>query len=338
MNRSHSLDLIKGIAVLVIIFANTSIYFFNFKEYNLIRLMCSLAAPILIILTGYFTQMNLFKLNANKRALIARALQILFLGAFIDLAFWQTIPFVTFDILYLIAFSQLILIFTTSKVHKILIFIILIGSFLIPRIIIYRFAINEISLQLDSEFETFLNAAPLKRMLYDGWFPLFPWFVFALLGASAYKNKFIFSKYSNYFLLIGLTLIGLTYLIIMNKIIPIRNSYLEIWFPLKSTELLIPFSVFFIIISSLNNRYLQISSISKFFFILDKNSLFAYIINSLLVALAISFGLSQNTNPLFTILYFILIIVLLVFFMNRFRQSEKWPLTPRIVKYFLGYN
>jgi hypothetical protein len=213
-----------------------------------------------------------------------------------------------------------------------------VGSFLIPNIIIYRFEIAEISPQLLNNFETFLNAAPLKRMLYDGWFPLFPWFVFALLGASAYKNKFIFSKYSNYFLLIGLTLIGLVYFLIMNKNIPIRNSYLEIWYPLKSIELLIPFAVFFIIISSLNNRNHQKILNSNFFLILGKNSLFAYIINSLLMALAISWGLNQNTNPLFSILYFILIIVLLVFLMNRFRESNKWHLTPRVIKYFLGYN
>ena len=151
-------------------------------------------------------------------------------------------------------------------------------------------------------------------------------------------NKFIFSKYSNYFLLIGLTLIGLVYFLIMNKNIPIRNSYLEIWYPLKNIKLLIPFAVFFIITSSLNNRNQQISPVSNFFLILGKNSLFAYIINSLLMALAISWGLNQNTNPLFSILYFILIIVLLVFLMNRLRQSNKWHLTPRVVKYFLGYN
>jgi hypothetical protein len=57
-----------------------------------------------------------------------------------------------------------------------------------------------------------------------------------------------------------------------------------------------------------------------------------------LVALAISWGLGQNTNPLFSMLYFILIIVLLVFLMNRFRQSNKWHLTPRVLKYFIGYN
>jgi uncharacterized membrane protein len=259
MERSHSLDLIKGIAVLVMIFANTGIYFFNFKEYNLIRLMCSFAAPTFIILTGYFTQMKLLNENTNKKPLIARSLQILFLGAFIDLIFWQTIPFITFDILYLIAFSQLLLIFINTKYYNVIISFILLGSFLIPNIIIYRFEIDEISPQLLNNFETFLNAAPLKRMLYDGWFPLFPWFVFALLGASAYKNKFIFSKYSNYFLLIGLTLIGLVYFLIMNKNIPIRNSYLEIWYPLKNIKLLIPFAVFFIITSSLNNRNQQIS-------------------------------------------------------------------------------
>ena len=69
MNRSHSLDLIKGIAVLVMIFANTSVYFFNFIDFNFIRLICSFAAPVFLILTGYFTQLNLLKNDINKSIL-----------------------------------------------------------------------------------------------------------------------------------------------------------------------------------------------------------------------------------------------------------------------------
>lgn len=338
MERSHSLDLIKGIAVLVMIFANTSIYFFNFKEFNLVRLICSLAAPIFIVLTGYFTQMNLFKQSVNKNALITRALQILFLGAFIDLALWQTIPFITFDILYLIGFSQLILIFLNSKYFNGLILLIFLGTFLLPYIIKYRFEIDDISLQLFDGYKTILIAAPLKRLLYDGWFPLFPWFAFALMGASAFKNRLFFSKNSNYFFPIALTLIGLVYLIIMDKVIPTRNSYMEIWYPLKNIQLLIPLSVFFVIVGSLNNRNYRPFVISNFLTILGKNSLFAYISNSLLMALAISWGLNQNTNPLFSILFFMFFIVILVFIMNKFRQSNKWDFTPRVLKYFLGYN
>lgn len=338
MERSHSLDLIKGIAVLVMIFANTSIYFFNFKEFNLLRLICSLAAPIFIVLTGYFTQMNLLKQVVNKKILITRALQILFLGAFIDLALWQTIPFITFDILYLIAFSQLILIFLNSKYFNSLIFLIFLGTFLLPYIITYRFEIDDIPLQLFDGFKTILLSAPLKRMIYDGWFPLFPWFAFALMGASAYKNRLIFSNKSNYFFLTGLTSIGLVYLIIMDKVIPIRNSYLEIWYPLKGIQLFIPLSVFFVILGTLDNRIYGPFAISNFLTILGKNSLFAYISNSLLMALVISWELNQYINPLFSISFFIFFIVLLIFIMNKFRQSNIWNFTPRVLKYFLGYN
>ena len=201
MERSHSLDLIKGFAVLVMIFANTSIYFFNFKEFNFLRLICSLPAPIFIVLTGYFTQMNLLKKDAKKRALISRALQILFLATFIDLVIWQNIPFITFDILYLIAFSQLILIFCNSKYFNGLIFLIFLGNFLLPYITTYRFEIDDIPLQLFVGYKSILIAAPLKRMIYDGWFPIFPWIAFALMGALAYKKRLIFSNKSNFFFL-----------------------------------------------------------------------------------------------------------------------------------------
>jgi uncharacterized membrane protein len=338
MDRSHSLDLIKGIAVLIMIFANTSVYFFNFIDFNFIRLICSFAAPVFLILTGYFTQMNLLKYDVNKNILILRALQILCLGAFIDIVFWGTIPFITYDILYLIAFSQLILIFINFKYYIFLVLLILLGSFIIPNLISYRFEIDEISVQLFDSFKTIINSKPLKRLFYDGWFPILPWLAFVLMGALMFRNKIFFTKYSTYFLMIGLSLFGLTYLIIVNQDYPIRNFYLEIWYPLKNTLLLIPFSVFFIIIGLIDNRFYRPKPMFNFFIILGKNSLFAYIFNSFLMALAIFFGLNQSNYPLYFILFFISIVVLGVFIMNRFRKSKKWVFTPSFVKFFLGYN
>lgn len=338
MNRSHSLDLIKGIAVLVMIFANTSVYFFNFIDFNFIRLICSFAAPVFLILTGYFTQLNLLKNDINKSILVRRSLQILCLGAFIDIVFWGTIPFITYDILYLIAFSQLILIFIDFKYYTFLILLILLGSFIIPNLISYRFEIEELPILSFDSFVAIANANPIKRLFFDGWFPILPWLAFVLMGALTYRNKIFFSKYSAYFLIVGLGLFGLTYLIIVDQVYPIRNLYLEIWYPLKNILLLIPLSVLLIILGLIDNRFYRPNSLFDFFIILGRNSLFAYIFNAFLMAMVIFFGLNQSNYPWYFILFFISIVVLGVFMMEKLRKNKRWALTPRVIKYFLGYN
>jgi hypothetical protein len=338
MDRSHSLDLIKGIAVLVMIFANTSIYFFNFIDFNFIRLICSFAAPVFLILTGYFTQMNLLKRDVNKSILISRALQILSIAVFIDMFFWGTIPFVTYDILYLIAFSQLILIFIDFKYYIFLFLLILFGSFILPYLISYRFEIDEKPIQLFDIFTKIANANPIKRLFYDGWFPILPWLAFVLLGAFTFSHKLFFTKYSPHFLFLGLSLFAFTYFVIVDQVYPIRNFYLELWYPLKNILLLIPFSVFFIIAGLIDNRFNRPIPVLNIFIILAKNSFFAYILNSFLMSLVIFLGLNQSNYPWYFIAFFISIVVLGVLTIDRFRKSEKWAFTPSFVKFFLGYN
>jgi hypothetical protein len=282
--------------------------------------------------------MNLLKYDVSKKILVKRAMQILLLGVLIDMIFWGTIPFVTYDILYLIAFSQLILIFIDFKYCIFLILLILVVSFIVPYLIPYRFEIDEIPIQLFDSFTTIAKANPIKRLFYDGWFPVLPWLAFVLLGAFTFSQRIFFTKYSPHFLLLGFSLFAFTYFVIFDQFYPIRNFYLELWYPLKNILLIIPFSVFFIIIGLIDNRFNRPIPIFNFFIILGKNSLFAYIFNSFLMALTISWGLNQSNYAGYFILFFILIVVLGVLIMDRFRKNKRWTLTPAFIRYFLGYN
>jgi fucose 4-O-acetylase-like acetyltransferase len=337
MERSHSLDFIKGVAVLVMIFANTTGYFINLTDYNFVRLIYSFAAPVFLVMTGYFSQMNLLKYNSNKKILIGRAFQILSIGVFIDLICWGTIPFITYDILYLIAFSQIFMIFIDFKYYIFVILLFIGGSFFLPYLISYRFEIDEIQLQSVS-FKNLYDANPIKRLFFDGWFPVFPWLAFVLMGAFTFSHRIFFTKYSTHFLFLGLGLFTFTYFTIVDIVYPIRNYYLELWYPLKNISLLIPFSIYFIISGRIGAQFSQPNPIFSFFIILGKNSLFAYILNSFLMAMVVFWGLNQNNYPLYLVVFFTFIILTGVLMMDRFRKNKRWRLTPAFIRYFLGYN
>ena len=88
----------------------------------------------------------------------------------------------------------------------------------------------------------------LKRFFYDGWFPLFPWFIIVLMGALSFKYNSIKNRLF-LFLLISIGLSALIFLVFyfnMTTFI-VREKYFEIWYPLYGIKLLLPIAVILII-------------------------------------------------------------------------------------------
>ena len=105
-NRLETIDFLRGCAILIMIVANSTPYFFNFSDQIALRYIFSLAAPAFIFLAGYTSQMNH---DNGKPETLYRILQILVIGMGIDLFIWGSTPLYTFDVLYLIAISKFIL-------------------------------------------------------------------------------------------------------------------------------------------------------------------------------------------------------------------------------------
>lgn len=331
MQRNNVLDFIKGVASIIMVFANTAPYFFNLENNFFIRTIFSVAAPIFIISSGYITQINITNPELKKSKIIYRIFQILFFGAVIDTLFWHSIPFITFDVLYLIGFSQLILLIINEKYLIFISTAVFVLSLIVHQYLIYRFSINELT---SFSITSLIEANPIKRMLFDGWFPLLPWLTFFLLGSISFiylKDKF---KFRLPFLLIGLSLLVMYF--IFGDIPKIRNSYLELWYPLNGIGLLLPFSVFFIM-NGLLNYILNIDhTTSKFIIITGKNSLFIYTFHAFIISLIIDYKIVQNLSfnqrkiVFLLIVFFVLIIV---FIFHKIKKSGAWLKTPRMVKF-----
>lgn len=335
MERNYIIDLFKGLAVFIMIFANTSPYFFNLNDQLIIRFLFSLAAPVFIICSGYITKKNLSNLEFKKSKLLFRIFQILFFAAFIDFFFWHSIPFITFDVLYLIGFSQLFLFIINKKYLMYFLIITFLISILLHNSFIYRFDINEIK---SFSLNTIFDANPLKRMFFDGWFPVFPWLTFFMLGSLSSEFSCSFIKYKKTLILSSFFLMIFFLIKFSKNTFEIRENYLELFYPLNAYTLLIPISVFVLIVGTLNSGIKENNIFINFIINLGKNTLLLYVLNALIVAYIsdnyLNIHLSSTEKALSFCLVISILLVISVLF-EKLKKTNYWIKTPKAIKFIL---
>jgi hypothetical protein len=336
--RLDTIDFLRGIAVFIMIIANSTPYIFNLSSYNTLRIIFSLAAPIFIFLAGYTTQMNF---ENNKSEKLIRIFQVVLIAVIIDIFVWRSIPFYTFDVLYLIGVSKLLLFILNKYANrsiKIFISFLFICIFIfLSKYLFFRFSLSDLNINvLYNDPYYYFKAGAIKRFLYDGWFPIFPWFIIVLMGSLSYK----YNNIKNRFFLFLLILTGLSALIFlvfyfnMTTFI-VREKYFEIWYPLNGIKLLLPIAVIFIIIGTIN-LYSNINF--RFFNILGQNSLFAYLLNAIFDSILDSYNLNNYSmvNKVSIFLLSLFTIVIATFILNYFKSIGYWKRIPFLFKFLMG--
>ena len=334
--RFSSIDTIRGFAILIMIFANAYPYLYPIDFCpKILRLLFSTAAPIFVFLSGVSLSLAVENGKKNK-ILILRAIQILFFAIIIDIFIWSISPFISMDVLYLISYSLLLTIFLRNFSDKIN-FIIAISIILISSINTYFYNFELIEIPI----ENFLSLDSLNlsfhHIFIDGWFPVFPWTSFTILGYLMCKHRLNLLKYSKYILYTGLLIIfvfSTFYLLNFIKVNPIRDGYTEIFYPVSITFLFYVFGVFAIIISNFNVSLKKIGIIS----FLGKYSLPIYFIHTLLIKFYIPFFFQsfENYNVLIFlcgILSLYMVIFFYVYLINLLRDTIK---KNRLVAFLLG--
>jgi uncharacterized membrane protein len=334
MERNLTLDILKGFAVIIMIIANTVPYFYNIENEIFIRLLFSTAAPIFIITSGYITFFNVHIKKVEKSKLYLRICQILYGGVLIDTLFWHSIPFITFDVLYLIAFSQIAIIFVNKNHLLKLTFLIFIISPLLFYFFEYRLSIidtKSISYQFVEE------SNPIKRIFFDGWFPIFPWFGFFLLGVLSLKYSKILSRRLNLNFFLGISFLLLYLILTVDNIPEARNKYLELWYPLYGKSLLIPFSLFFVINGIINYSFNHKNLIIDVIVSIGKNTLFIYTLNAFFVSLIIDYDFIKKIQ-IDKVYIFLLIIIILIGFtiiLEKIKNTKFWFNFPKLIKFII---
>ena len=179
-SRNKSIDIIRGIAIVIMFYAHLLPHFTGFELSIFERITSSLAAPIFLFLVGYN-----FSISTSFASLLKRILIIFIFASLIDIFIWNVYPFYSFDVLYTIGIS-LIFLFIIKKWDKKLRFIILVflvlSVILIDILKLYRVSIDEPFLG-----EKYSITAVFYNLFIGGWFPIFPWLFFPLAG-NLFKN------------------------------------------------------------------------------------------------------------------------------------------------------
>jgi len=187
-SRDATIDVLRGIAVFTMIPANFSALLFAEPHPFWFRLSGSFAAPLFVLLSGYMVALNAGSGKHGIGYFAVRMLMIFGVAAFIDACIWRVIPFMTWDVLYTIALSALVIpLFRklpSAWARWAIVLAVFAAAPLLQRLLGYADYPTEIYFNPDDQVELPANkSGVLQNILVDGWFPLFPWLGFGLLGS-----------------------------------------------------------------------------------------------------------------------------------------------------------
>jgi uncharacterized membrane protein len=328
-SRVQQFDTIRGVAIVIMIWANSFPYLAEFKPHPYFRLLMSLAAPLFVFLSGITS----FYRSSNKSNAVIAYLAVLSVAMIIDFGIWGILPFYTFDVLYLIAFGGLfqLLFYNDVKLHFLLFILCVLIYYLVSRFVDYRFNIPEVTISDSVEF-SILNSC--KRFFIDGWFPFLPWISFFFLG-RAYAIKF---QYFNHFLNSYKKEITIIFLVIFFYVATyfqfndLRLGYMEVFYPVKIYFIVL--ATAWILLQVAYSISLNISLLS----LIGKFSLTIYIFHAIVTKFIFN-GLDQKYSLLgFTLISFLqlVIFIILASFLDRFIKTNIYNKIPYFIKKFFG--
>jgi len=186
--RDIPVDLIRGIAIALMVVANTVPYLLSLPVPFWIRLTSSLAAPLFILLSGMMVALSRTKKQYALRYFLIRGGLVILIAAGLEAVVWRLFPFLDMDVLFLIGLS-LPLAYLFLGLDRKIRWGILGAIFCATPIFQFAFGYPEIPVQIPLAagamgMAGFTLPALAGHWLIDGWFPVFPWLGFALLGAE----------------------------------------------------------------------------------------------------------------------------------------------------------
>jgi uncharacterized membrane protein len=189
VQRDSTVDILRGFAVFTMVAANMAGNILKEPHPFLFRFYGTFAAPMFIMLAGYMVATKGKQDHGFSYYLLRGALLVL-TASLIDTLVWQYYPLVSFDVLYLIGVSMPIA-YLVSRLPKLLQWSTMFLFFALTPLVQAKLGYNPSQTNLDiplGQLSTsdFLVQLPIivRHFVADGWFPLFPWVGFSLLGVN----------------------------------------------------------------------------------------------------------------------------------------------------------
>ena len=185
--RDVSVDLLRGLAIAVMVAANLVPALLVPPAPFWLRVLASVAAPLFIFLSGMMVALS-FRLKKHTCSyFLLRGGFVVLLGALLDLLARGAVPFMDFDVLYLIGISlPLSYLFLKLDLRKRM--LVFLSIIVVTPFMQAFFGYSGLPLQVPLVPVLSGAALPagtdiLRQWLIGGWFPVFPWLAVALLGA-----------------------------------------------------------------------------------------------------------------------------------------------------------
>ncbi len=184
--RDRTIDSLRGLAILIMIAANSSASVYAEPHPFCFRCLSSVAAPLFITLSGMMVRFSQVHKGYPLRYFLTRGLMLVAVAAFLDVAAWQMVPFTSFDVLYVLGISAPVA-FLFGRINRNAVQWILIAAvFLLTPVLQYLFGYTPYpsEFNFDGTYYRVIEGqtSVLNHLFIDGWFPVFPWLGFSLLG------------------------------------------------------------------------------------------------------------------------------------------------------------
>lgn len=187
--RDLPVDILRGLAITLMVGANLVPVLLDPPAPLWLRVVASLAAPLFIFLSGMMVPLSCRAKNHDLWYFVQKGCLVIAIAALLDLAALFDLPFMNFDVLYLIGFSlPLVYLYMTLPAR--------VRWPVIPAILaaapVLRVLAGYSGRLLEAPLPSLLAGAPLpafadivSQWLVCGWFPVIPWLAIALAGAEA---------------------------------------------------------------------------------------------------------------------------------------------------------
>ncbi|MFA4835488.1 MAG: heparan-alpha-glucosaminide N-acetyltransferase domain-containing protein [Dehalococcoidia bacterium] len=186
MKRLEGLDALRGLAIAAMIVANLQSVALDTYHPVALRIIGSIAAPLFILLSGFMVSVTSTR-HSFRYYLLNRGAWIIGVGMLVDITVWQIYPAMSCEVLYLIGVSVPVA-YLASKLrsgYRIALIAAIIGlSPVLRHLFGYTYFPGEFYLAGGKVMEVQGQTGILNHWFVDGWFPLFPWLAFSLVGVE----------------------------------------------------------------------------------------------------------------------------------------------------------
>jgi uncharacterized membrane protein len=185
-SRDLTIDVLRGLAILTMVAANLAASALEGPHPLWFRLYGSFAAPLFVLLSGMMVASTARRKGYTVRHYAARGAIVIAIAALLEVVIWKFYPFMSVDVLYLIGVAMPLVCLAlrlSSPARWTIVAVIFLLTPVLQQLLGYAEYPTEVPLSGDPR-DAIDATSVFNHWLLDGWFPLFPWLGFALLGAQ----------------------------------------------------------------------------------------------------------------------------------------------------------